>query len=318
MTDPRECLLDRRSFPANERLAARSCGPAVSSRSVGRGPGRLLASSPASPQCSFGSGARRASSARNTRHREPPMPSGAGVQEGSSFRVCPSRRAGIRRNAARRFNSGGLPAGNGEQLKATAVCSARGHRCTVRSSIATERSGTLLMLFRVSEVKSPRHIEAVAGRVGFVPTRPASVLLDALWSARAAEVDALVSTPLRPRRLDPGSRRLQRRCSPSPGKVAETLECVCPLRVGSRPLRPSRPARQGLRDGPTASGGIRGSIVAALSKRMLQTWHEMAGPHLKSSAGASFGTRRSSATSAPPLQPLVALWRTRYFPAARV
>lgn len=243
MTDPRECPLDRRSFLANERLAARSCGPAVK---AGQSAGARGASSRVAPQVRTApSGATRGAQVlQGTRATwEPPTPSGAGVQEGFVLPRLPVSTCRHPKNAARRFNSGGLPAGNGEQLKATAVCSARGHRCTVRSSIATERSGPLLILDRVSEVKSPRHIEAVAGPVGLVPTRPASVLLDALWSARAAEVDALVSTPLRPRRLDPGSRRLQRRCSPSPGKVAETSNAYAPCGWAA-----DRFARRALRD----------------------------------------------------------------------
>jgi len=66
--------------------------------------------------------------------------------------------------------------------------------------------------------------------LGFVPT-VAKRNARMPQGTRAAEVDALVSTPLRPGRLGPGSGRLLRRCALPSGRGRD-LECDDPLRVG--------------------------------------------------------------------------------------
>lgn len=70
---------------------------------------------------------------------------------------------------------------------------------------------------------------------------------------RAAEVEALVSTPLRPGRLGPGSRRLLRRCALS-SERGRDLESVDLLRVGREHL-PGRREATGARSGSAALAG---------------------------------------------------------------
>lgn len=116
-----------------------------------------------------------------------------------------------------------------------------------------------------SEARSPRHHQAVA------PRRPRPAVIRCKRSSasctRAAEVEASVSTPLRPGRLGPGSGRLLRRCA-LPTEGAETSN-ACPP-AGGQEHRIGRALRDmGFKrfHRPTRAGRTRLQNGLALNKR---------------------------------------------------
>jgi len=136
--------------------------------------------------------------------------------EGPTFRV--GRRSATAptpgRCAARCTESGRLQTGNGEQLEATAVCP-RGHAAAEPSRQAgARRSGPPGTR---KGARKPGHRGTTSGGKPSAPCRRWRSNSAPALVAGAAEVDALVSTPLRPGRSGPGSGRLLRRCAPPLG-----------------------------------------------------------------------------------------------------
>jgi hypothetical protein len=253
-------------------------------------------SRPVSPHLPSGGCAAR--DPQGHRATEPPAPSGAGARKVRPSNAVPSqptrrhrsdRREAFRfREAARRqrraAESHGSVLREGPPLHG------------VRSSIATERFVDRLVPARAPEVKSPRHSRGG----GLFRTRPngrRANRSDALRSARAAEVDALVSTPLRLERLDPGSGHLQRRCAaPPPGRVAEASNASAPCgwaedRFACRACA----TRISVRSRPPHGGIAR--LERGSSSELPQTWPETAGPHLKLRPTRPPGRFESSVTS---------------------
>jgi hypothetical protein len=200
-----------------------------------------------------------------------------------------------RRNAARRFEFRGL-------LSAT-VSSRKPRQCAPQGATAArcgfDRYRAYWYVHGCStehRKSSHRDTRAVAGHSGFVPSG---------WRANRSTLFGAREPPRSvrwcqrrcdQRRLDPGSRRLQRGCSPSLTGGGRDLECVQPPAGGQKcSLRPSRPARPGLRgrtDRLTA-------VNAARSwQRPTSACHrpgkKRPGLTLNVSVGSSFGSSRST------------------------
>jgi hypothetical protein len=214
------------------------------------------------------------------RATEPPAPSGVGarkVRPSNAGRL--NRRAGTEATAARRFDSGRLPGGNGEQLKATAVCSARGHRCTVCDLRSSPSVFWTAWCPRGHPKSSHRDTHAVAGCFGLVRTageRIARTLFGARepprsmrwcqrrrdWSVWTRDPDTYNADA--PPLLRVGWQRPRMRQPPAGGqKIASPVAL----------------ARPGFRYGPhRLTAGLRGSNGS--SSELPQTRPETVGPHL--------------------------------------
>jgi len=170
-------------------------------------------------------------SARAPCYRGHPLPLAVtDVWEGSSFLVWPPLADGHRDEAPQgRFTQGDCQ---------PATARSRSHGSVFRKDaplhgstlvVATGHRWPLRRPFEGATKPGHRDTHAVAA-VGLVPT-VAKCHARVPQDTRAAEVDALVSTPLRPGRSGPGSGRLLSRCALPSGRGRD-LECVDPLRVG--------------------------------------------------------------------------------------
>jgi hypothetical protein len=231
-----------------------------------RGPGRLLVSRPVSPHRPSGWCAARGS-ARKPRHREPPVPSGAGVRK---VRPSTSARlnhvAGTEASAARRSIQG---AARRQRRAAESHGSAlrEGPPPPVRDLRSPpERMWTVWCSQGHPKSSHRDTISAVAGCFGLVRAvgeRIAQALFGAPEPPRSTRW-----CQRRPRleRLDPGSGRMQRRRTPALGQGAETSNASA-LSGGQKIARPSRLRGKGfgVRSTPP-HGGLRGSNALALNR----------------------------------------------------
>jgi hypothetical protein len=282
-----------------------------------RGPGRLLVSRPVSPHRPSGWCAARGS-ARKPRHREPPVPSGAGVRK---VRPSTSARlnhvAGTEASAARRSIQG---AARRQRRAAESHGSALREGPPppgARSSIATERLWTVRCPQGHPKSSHRDTFSAVAGCFGLVRAageRIAQALFGAPEPPRSTRW-----CQRRPRleRLDPGSGRMQRRRTPAFGQGAETSNASV-LSGGQKIARPSRfcVARASVYSPHRLT-----AVYAARTRSHRQVrspiWRAIAGSP-ETSADSSSGMSRLLGDIASRLQTMAALRRPRDFPAARV
>jgi len=165
----------------------------------------------------------RATSERNRASPRTPPPRRRSVEGPSFHRLLVSTDEQTpERRAERRIGSGGAANRQRRAAEATAVRSERGHRCkaAVFEPRLASSTGRCSKEHREVEVTARHTLQWRTARTSF--ERSTSDSLDCSQSTRAAEVEALVSTPLRRPRPDPGSGLVSGRCAPPLGETVET------------------------------------------------------------------------------------------------
>lgn len=163
-----------------------------------------------------------------------------------------------------RQTPGGVPKGAPSQggCKPATASSLKPRRCVPKghaSRTGQLRKGCHRATWTVGHPKGCQEARSSRHHKRWQAVDPESTVAKQLRSLRydagAAEVDALVSTPLRPGRSGPGSGRLQRRCALPQGRGRD-LDRVRLAHGPGEDASSSRPARQGLRDGSAAHKAV--------------------------------------------------------------
>jgi len=165
----------------------------------------------------------RATSERNRRHRELRR-LGDGAWKARPSTVCSSQPTSRHPNDAPRGASvqAGLQTGNGEQPKPRQCAPQGATAARPRFSNRAEHPAPVGARKSTVKSKSLRDTPCSGEPIRTSFERSTSDSLNCSQSTRAAEVEALVSTPLRRPRPDPGSGLVSGRCAPPLGETVET------------------------------------------------------------------------------------------------